>query len=231
MVLNHKLPNKAFAATLAAIGSLAGPGLSGAMAATVNVVYTASGKFASPQISGSDGLKLAGEPFKISIVASPSSVPNKAGSNWDYFLPLPMTGVVYSALFDRTPVDISSVHASIYLAMGDTRDAFTATFPLKILGVYITVDAQISLPAGTLTNPLIHPFAAVELSPDNATVTYTDTSDATVLAIAAGSLVAELSDTANLTHTARAGHHDEADAGDQASALVPRVRRFELRNP
>ena len=233
MVLNHKLPNKAFAATLALalLCWLAGPGLRGAMATTVEVVYTASGKFASPQISGSDGLKLAGEPFKISIVASPSSVPNKAGTNWDYFLPLPMTGVVYSALFNRTPVDISSVHASIYQALGDTRDAFTATFPLRILGVYITVDAQISLPAGTLTKPLIHPFTAVELSPENATVTYTDTSDSTVLAIAAGTLVAELSDTANITHTARAGHHDEVDVGDQASALVPRVRRFALRNP
>ena len=66
-----RIQNKAFAATLAAIGWLAGPGLSGAMAATVNVLYSASGKFASPQISGSDGLKLAGEPFKISIVASP----------------------------------------------------------------------------------------------------------------------------------------------------------------
>jgi len=155
-----------------------------------------------------------------------SSVPNKSGTNWDYFLPLAMTGVVYSALLNRTPVDISSVHASIYQALGETRDVFTATFPLKILNIYLTVDAQISLPAGTLTKPLIHPFVAVELSPDNAAVTYTDTTGSTALAIAEGTLLAELSDTANITHTPRAG---QVDVGDEASALVPRIRRFGLR--
>jgi hypothetical protein len=85
-----------------------------------------------------------------------------------------------------------------------------------------------SLPAGTLTKPLIHPFTAVELSPENATVTYTDTSDSTVLAIAAGTLVAELSDTANITPAERAG---QDDVGEAASACVPRIRRFALRDP
>ena len=92
-------------------------------------------------------------------------MPNKSGTNWEYFLPLPMTGTVRTGLLNRTPVDIASVHASIYQALGDSRDVFAATFPPKILNIYLTIDAQVSLPPGTLTKPLIHPFAAVELSP------------------------------------------------------------------
>ena len=44
----------------------------------------------------------------------------------------------------------------------------------------------------TISKPLLHPFAAVAMGPGNATVTYSNTTDSTVLAIATGGLTATI---------------------------------------
>jgi len=49
------------------------------------ITYTASGTFASTPTSGTDTLKLAGEPFSVSIAASSATAPFKTGSNWAAF--------------------------------------------------------------------------------------------------------------------------------------------------
>jgi hypothetical protein len=167
-------------------------GLSGATPDTgPNVTYTASGTFATPQVSGADMLKVAGEPFSIAIVAAAGSVPVKHGRNWAVLSPFKMTGEVHSSLL-VTPVNIASAGASIFQAVGPSYDLFETAFPVKVVGITLTIKAQLTLPAGTLTKPLIHPFAAVALGPGNATVTYSDSTNSTVLAIQSGTLAATL---------------------------------------
>jgi hypothetical protein len=80
--------------------------------------------------------------------------------------------------------------ASIEQGYGPTYDPFQAAFPVKIVGVNLTVLAVIKLPAGTISNQLIHPFAAVALSPSTATVTYSDGTNSTMLSVQTGTLVA-----------------------------------------
>jgi hypothetical protein len=178
---------------LAAISGVAVLALSGAALETApNVTYTASGTFASPPISGEDTLKLAGEPFAINIVANAGSVPIKHGRNWAVLSPFKMTGTVHSGLLGATPIEIASDEASIYETIGPDYDPFETGFPVDVVGIKLTVHAQITLPAGTLPRPLIHPFAAVTLTPANATVSYADGTNVTVLGIETGTLAATI---------------------------------------
>jgi len=180
-------------AALAAMPWLVLPALSGVTPDTApNVTYTASGTFASPPISGPDTLKLAGEPFSIDIVANAGSVPIEHGRNWAVLSPFKMTGIVHSGLLGATPVSIASDEASIYETIGPDYDPFETGFPVDVIGIKLTIHAQVTLPAGTLAKPLIHPFAAVTLTPANATVTYSDGTNVTVLAIQTGTLAATL---------------------------------------
>jgi len=153
-----------------------------------NVTFTAAGTFANPQVSGSDELKMSGEPFSISIVANAAAVPIKHGPNWAVYSPLKMTGVVHSGLLGPIPVSIASGAASIELVVGPSYDLFITAFPVKVVGISLTINATITLPAGTLANQLIHPFTAVAITPTNATVTYSDGTNSTTLAIQSGSL-------------------------------------------
>jgi hypothetical protein len=180
-------------AALAAISWLPIPGLCGATPETApNVIYAASGTFASPPISGEDTLRLAGEPFSIEIVANAGSVPIQHGRNWAVLSPFKMTGIVHSGLLGATPVSISSDDASIYETIGPDYDPFETGFPVDVVGIQLTIHAQVTLPANTLVKPLIHPFAPVSLTPANATVTYSDGTNVTVLAIQVGTLGATI---------------------------------------
>jgi hypothetical protein len=177
--------------TAAALFCLAISGMSAATPNTApNVSFTASGTFGNPPVSGSDTLKLAGEPFTINIVVNSAMVPIQHGPNWAIFSPLKMIGQVHSGLLGTTPISIASGAASIEQAYGPTYDLFQTAFPVKIVGINLTVHAVIELPAGTIPNQLIHPFAAVALSPATATVTYSDGTDSTTLSVQTGSLVA-----------------------------------------
>ena len=43
-------------------------------------------------------------------------------------------------------------------------------FPIKVVGINLTILATIKVPPGTLPNQLVHPFAPVQLGPAAATV-------------------------------------------------------------
>ena len=188
------MSKKAFLpAMLAAISWLTVSGLNGATPdAAPNITYTASGTFSAPQVSGTDTLKLSGEPFIISIVASAGSAPIQHGSNWGIFSPFKMTGQVHSALVGTTPVNIASTAASILQGIGPTFDNFEAAFPVRVVGISLTIQAKIVMPAGTIAKPYLHPFSAVPLSPSNGVVTYSDGTNSTVLTINNGTLTATI---------------------------------------
>ncbi len=178
-------------AVVAAIACLAVSGLVVATAATTlpNVTYTATGVFASPPISGKDVFQLQGQPFDISVVGNMATVPKTHGAHWGIYGPLKMTGTVQSHLLP-TPVAISNNLTNIALATGNPDyDMFQLGSPINVAGISIRITAVITMPKGTITRAVIQPFTApVTLSPANATLSYSDGTDTTVLGIASGTL-------------------------------------------
>jgi hypothetical protein len=158
------------------------------MAAAPNIAFTASGTFASTPISGDDTLRLASEPFVITVLANAAAVPIKHGPNWAIFSPLKMTGTVHSGLLGPTPVAIASYAASIEQLVGPAFDEFVLAVPVRIVGIDLTINATIMLPPGTIPNQLIHTFAPLPLNPGNSTVIYSDGTSSTTLAIQTGTL-------------------------------------------
>jgi len=170
------------------------------------ITYTASGTFAATALNGADTLKLAGEPFAVTISVSSSTKPTKSGSNWDLYTKLKLTGQVHSGLLGSTPVTIASGGASIeqFINPGQ-NDLFTMAAPIKVVGLSLTIKANITMPVNTITKPLLHPFNAVTLAPGNATVVYSDGTTSTTLAIQTGTLTATIpsaSHAAVLSHPA-----------------------------
>jgi uncharacterized protein (TIGR03437 family) len=158
------------------------------------ITYTASGTFGSPPTSGTDTLKLAGEPFSVSIAVSAATVPYKHGPNWAAYDKLKLTGTVNSALIGSTPVNIASGEASIIQAIDPGQyDMFTMEAPIRVVGINLTIKAVIVMPFGTIPKMLLYPFKApIVLTSSNATMSYSDTGSTTVLAIQKGSLTATI---------------------------------------
>jgi hypothetical protein len=157
---------------------------------TTTVIYKATGTFATPAVSGSDQLQLAGNPFTIFVFGNPSAKPSQTGANWAMFQPLTVTGTVYvGAVASNEP--IGSKKASIELAKGASEDIVQLGFPFTppLVGA-LMIRTKITLPAGTLSTVLIHPFASVSLDPTNATVTYANSTESTVLNVETGTLEA-----------------------------------------
>ncbi|HVN03550.1 MAG TPA: hypothetical protein VMT86_03975 [Bryobacteraceae bacterium] len=163
--------------------------LANASAAATTITFTASGTFAATPISGDDQLKLAGEPFSLSLTATAGAKPEQHGSNWALFTPLSMQGSISSGLIGGVTT-ISSTQAGIMQTIGSHYDVFQGGFPIEVIGINLTVRALLDLPPGTLTTPLIHPFYPVALGPGNATVTYSNGSLSTTLAVASGTIAA-----------------------------------------
>jgi uncharacterized protein (TIGR03437 family) len=95
-----------------------------------------------------------------------------------------MTGTVQSGLLP-TPTSISNSATSIELAAGNPKySVFGLGSPVKVVGLQITITATIDMPAGTITNDHILPFAGtVTLTPANATMTYSNGTNSTKLGI------------------------------------------------
>src|SRR5450755_280192 len=157
---------------------------------SANVTYLASGTFATTPVSGADSLKLAGQPFTITLVGNSSLKPIQHGQNYAIFKPLQMTGTVFSGLLPNQPIPISSTTAAINQVVSAAEDIFESGFPVVVVGVSLNVRARLVLPGGTLINPLLRPFASVALTPANATVTYSNSPASTVLAVQTGTVVA-----------------------------------------
>lgn len=182
------------AIALAAVSCLVLPGNLAAAgpAKGAAITFTASGTFATNPVSGADTLKLAGQPFTISIVGSTSATPIQHGQNWAIFKPLSMTGTVYSGLIPNQAIPIASTTAAVDQTVGATEDIFQAGFPVTVIGIALTVRAHITLPSGTLTTALLRPFASVALDSTNATVTYSNSTASTVLGVQTGTMVATI---------------------------------------
>ncbi|MGC9951186.1 MAG: hypothetical protein ABSF64_32930 [Bryobacteraceae bacterium] len=191
MTLRTTLP---FAIALTAVFSFAASDKPAPEATGSLIIYTATGTFASPATSGADTLKLAGEPFSVTIPAPAVSQPYEHGPNWAAFNKLKLNGTVHSGLLGATPVTITSTQATIIQAFDpEVYDSFTMEAPIKVVGISLDIDAVIIMPFGTFPNPLLHPFPTpITLAPANATMSYADGTATTVLAIASGTLTATL---------------------------------------
>lgn len=154
------------------------------------VTFNASGTFASQPVSGNDTLKLAGQPFSISIVAKSSDLPANHGRNWAVFTKLTMTGTVYSGLLPGQAIPVSAKSAEVQQTAGASEDIFVANFPVTVVGIPLHISATIVMPGGTMTKPLIRPFPAVSLDPSNSTVIYSNTTASTTLTVESGTLQA-----------------------------------------
>jgi len=182
-------------------------------AATAPLIkYKAAGTFASLQTSGNDTLKLAGEPFAVSISVSAATKPTKTGANWAEYAALKLTGTVHSGLLGTQPVNIVSPQASITQFVNPgLDDLFLMQAPVKVVGILLTIKASITMPSGTITKPLLHPFGAITLTTSNSSVTYSDGTNSTVLAIQSGTLIATVPAAAQ-TATALRFHSIGAEA-------------------
>lgn len=157
---------------------------------TTTVIYRATGTFATPAVSGSDQLQLAGNPFTIYVIGNPSAKPSQHGENWAMFQPVAVSGTAYSgAAGGNEP--LSSKQGTIELAIGASEDIVHLGFPytVPIVGP-LMIRTVITLPPGTLSTVLIHPFSSVALNPSNATVSYANSTASTVLAVQTGTLEA-----------------------------------------
>jgi hypothetical protein len=168
------------------------------VAATVDtapvITYKASGTFSTPQTSGADTLKLAGEAFSVSIAVSAATPPVKHGPNWAAYDKLKLTGTVYSGLLGATPVNIASDEASIVQLIDPGKyDTFVMAAPVRVVGIALIIKAVVFMPWGTIPKMLLYPFKSpVAMTPHNTTVTYSDSSNETVLAVAQGTLTATI---------------------------------------
>jgi hypothetical protein len=162
------------------------------------VTLTASGTFNPVPISGADTLKLAGEPFTISLVGNSSMKPINHGMNWAVYDGLTMNGTVHSGLLGTTPIPIQSKAAALEQTVGADQDILQAVFPVTVLGTALTVKARLILPGGTLANPFIRPFPSTAITVTDSSVSYSDTSASTVLGILDGTVVATVPPAANV---------------------------------
>jgi hypothetical protein len=168
-------------ATAAMIACLATPVMNAGTTGNP-VIYTASGTFGVTPISGADTLRLSGEPFTISISAKTGTVPGQHGSNWAIYGGLGMSGTVYSGLTGAEPIPIQSDHAELQLTVGPD-DIINATFVVPVIGVAVKIYAHLYVPGGTFSSTSIAPFPTVAVNLTGTTVTYADTTAATILSI------------------------------------------------
>jgi len=160
------------------------------LSAATTVTYTASGTFGTTVLAGEDMLKLAGEPFTLTISASESLPPTDHGHTWAEYTNLTLNGTVYSNLLPGVPITIMSATATMVQVEGrnQSNQLLALQFPIEVLAYNLTVTAKIALPLGTIPNALINPFSApVTMAPPDF-LTYADTDASTTLSLASGTV-------------------------------------------
>jgi len=156
-------------------------GLAGALAAQTSYTYTAAGVFAATPVSGADELRLAGEPFSITVTASDSQLSSFHGPAYAGYDGLQFMGTLHTGLMP-TPVALASKNTWIVLANGNpSYNLFAMGTTLKVISLTLKVSANITLPVGTLTTVRNHAFPAVGFTPSTATMTYSDGTNSTTL--------------------------------------------------
>ena len=154
-----------------------------AACATSVIAYQASGQFGPNVISGADTLKLAGEPFSITLYACESLKPTKSGPTYAAYYPIELTGQVKSSLLVQ-PYPIKPTPVVFTLTVPTTGLASVALQgPITISGGTINIKGSLALPAGTLTSLNIAPFAKVSIVTAKSEFTYSQGSNTTALSV------------------------------------------------
>ena len=172
----------------------AGRVMAASSACTGSVVeYTASGTFGSTPLSGVDGLRLAGNPFNITLYACETKTPTQSGANYAIYSPLEFTGSVKSTLLGGGEHNIRGYSSIILSVPSSGRDSFQLYAQVNVLtSLAVQMHAILTLAPGTLKTTSIAPFGTVQLFPAD-TMTYSTSTGSTTLSIASGTLVSAAS--------------------------------------
>lgn len=136
------------------------------------IKYAASGVFGATVIGGKDLLKLAGEPFSITLYACESLVPTRKGSDYSAYYPIVMQYTVKSAL--QTQPYSNSGKATFILTVPPVGlDSVQVTSPLAVLGSTVTIHGNLALPSGTFTTTSIGPFPSSSVTTSKSEFVYT----------------------------------------------------------
>jgi len=157
------------------------------------VYHISNGVFAAPPISGNDLLELEGNPFKVSVIAAKDSKPVKHGKGWAIYRNIKMQGAFTSTMDPQKPFPIHSRKGVLVLAVGDPNyDELKYTAKVTVTGIKLTIVADIQAPKGTLAGfeikPLNNSVTLTNTPAPNVTVTYKDSTAATVLGVSTGTL-------------------------------------------
>jgi hypothetical protein len=161
------------------------------------ILYTISGTFAAPAVSGNDLLLLAGYPFSMTLIATTGTKPTKSGAQWGLYTNLIVQGHVQTGFNPEKHFAIESQHVTMLLNKGNPAyDQLKATFKTIVEHIELTIVADFQMPKGTLPHFFIEPFAnPVTITPLNASVTYSGIDNgqhaSTVLGITTGTLNAQ----------------------------------------
>jgi hypothetical protein len=168
---------RSMAIAAAVVSSFAGVQNLKATCATTIIAYQASGEFGPNPISGDDTLKLAGEPFSITLYACEGLVPTKTGPNYAEYYPIELVGQVKSSLL-VTPYQINAKTAFILQEPATGLDSAQLQGTVTVEGRAIYIKGDLALPAGTLTSTAIAPFASVTIVTAKSEFIYSETSPA-----------------------------------------------------
>jgi hypothetical protein len=141
------------------------------------IAYQASGEFGPNPVSGSDTLKLAGEPFSITLYACEGLVPTKTAPDYSVYYPIELKGQVKSSLLVQ-PYNISAKTAFILEVPPTGLDSAQLQGYVTVEGRSIYIKGDLALPAGTLTSQSIAPFAKVAIVTAKSEFIYSEISPA-----------------------------------------------------
>jgi hypothetical protein len=145
-----------------------------AACATTVIKYTASGVFGATILGGKDTLKLAGEPFSITLYACESLVPTKKGSDYSAYYPIVMQATVKSAL-QTQPYNTSGKMTLVLTVPPVGLDSIQVEGPLSVLGSSVFIHGNLAFPTGTFTTTSIGPFANTTVTTSKSEFVYSIT--------------------------------------------------------
>ena len=166
------------------------------------VTYQASGTFGSNVIKGTDGFKLAGQPFSITLYACEGKAPSQKGPTYDVYAAIALTGTVKSSLI-TTPYSIRATPMTFILVDPPAGpDLIEVEGNLTVFGSLLFIHGSIALPAGTLANASIAPFSKVSIVTASSGFSYSNPSWRTSTAYSNGQQIVDSSGNAQKVQAA-----------------------------
>lgn len=173
-----KVTMRPLAFSLAVVAGFAAvQGMQAACNTTV-VQYKASGVFGATPLNGKDTLKLAGEPFSITMYACESLVPTRTGANFAEYYPLATTVTVKSSLQTQQFTTSGKMAFTIKIPAAPGLPSLAVQGPLPVLGSTVTINGSLALPAATLPSTHIATFPSTAIVTSRSQLIYTITPSA-----------------------------------------------------